>query len=902
MSDRIRHAASRLLIILLTIAAVWGVLSYRTENAAAPVVVGEPSPQQFVAPEEITGIVDVAATTEARQAAADGVADILTTSDVKTETVMAEIETFFDLVKTNAVIPNAVTTVEVVDPFVDADPDEPATSGESTTTSAVPNEVTVAGALYLDLDADGLFSADAGDVPLPDVDVVITDATGVIATVRSDEEGLVASGSLATEGPLLIEVNTADPDFPADFALATSNNPQVIEDVTPDTIDLAPIGFAPHVRSIELQEGLLEDEYRFLFAYEATIPTLVSLATEDVTRAALGLDSQLAQVRLATLREARERLTDGIADEELGRIKVRVFDTPPFIVLDEEFNSAASDAAADVIALHLIPTLEVDEAATQEARDAAAAGVEEVLIDFKAGETIVDKGEVVTAVQNEAITMSDLNRPTATQYAAMMAIIAVLVLVVMFYIARFRPVFWNSTRRVALFGILLVLAAGSVRLVPAVGVVSGFEGLSGYAIPAAGFGFIVAILFDARLAVLTALAVAAITGISTGDTGYAVYALLSAIGPVPFVSAISTRADFRRALGYSSALAALIAASGAWFFHAPLLELPVVETVSRAAVLAFVVSLLSTLVAGMALSFFEVAFDITTTLRLLDVTDRNHPALQTLQEHAWGTFNHSLMVGTLAEQAARAIGANNLLALAAAYYHDLGKTENPTYFIENQFGVGNPHDLIPPDESAKIIRQHVVDGIELAKKYRIPSEVAEGIVCHHGDGIMQYFYQQAIELHGPDAVNVDDYRHIGHKPKTREMAILMMADALEGASRAVFSEEDPSPQKITALVERIVGEKLGDGQLSESDLTLGELTIVKTAFAEALLGHYHQRIPYPNFPQGDALSEGRPAALPPTADAELDGEVLDLPSVEAEPGQAAETESDVIPMRRQKER
>ncbi len=106
-------------------------------------------------------------------------------------------------------------------------------------------------------------------------------------------------------------------------------------------------------------------------------------------------------------------------------------------------------------------------------------------------------------------------------------------------------------------------------------------------------------------------------------------------------------------------------------------------------------------------------------------------------------------------------------------------------------------------------------------------------------------------------MNVDDYRHIGHKPKTREMAILMMADALEGASRAVFSEEDPSPQKITALVERIVGEKLCDGQLSESDLTLGELTIVKTAFAEALLGHYHQRIPYPNFPQGDALSEGQ---------------------------------------------
>ena len=378
--------------------------------------------------------------------------------------------------------------------------------------------------------------------------------------------------------------------------------------------------------------------------------------------------------------------------------------------------------------------------------------------------------------------------------------------------------------------------------------------------------------------------------------------ILSAIGPAPFVSSISNRAAFRRALVYASVAAAVLAAATSWFFTVPLLDGAADEIVFRASLLALVVSLVTTLASGMALSFFEVLFDITTTLRLLDVTDRNHPALMLLQEEAWGSFNHSLMVGTLAENASRAIGANNLLALAAAYYHDLGKTQQPTYFIENQFGIGNPHDLLPPEESAAIIRQHVIDGIELAKTYRIPSEVAQGIVCHHGDGIMQFFYRKAIDLYGEENVDVDDYRHVGHKPQTRELAILMMADALEGASRAVFNEEDPSPEKIHAVVERVVGEKVADGQLSASDLTLGDLTRVKEAFVEALVGHYHQRIPYPDFPVPEGINAGEQRVFSPR-DGTIDADSTEL--VESQAVEIEDTENvdpDVIPMRRKKER
>jgi putative nucleotidyltransferase with HDIG domain len=395
---------------------------------------------------------------------------------------------------------------------------------------------------------------------------------------------------------------------------------------------------------------------------------------------------------------------------------------------------------------------------------------------------------------------------------------------------------------VGLFGTLIVLGAASVRLA-----VEMEERATIFVLPAVAFGYLAAVLFDNRMGTLMALAMAVLAAAGTQQAGIGVYALLATIAPIGFVSSASTRHAFRNSVVVSALAASVIAAAVSWLFYVQPDYPEPWSVVSNAAGWAFVVSLVAALVAQPALAFFEAAFDITTTLRLLELTDRNHEALQLIQEKAFGTFNHSLMVGTLADAAARAVGANNLLARAAAYYHDLGKTENPLFFIENQFGVPNPHDLLDPEESAEMIRRHVTDGLVLARRYRIPSEVAEGIVAHHGDGIMRYFYEKARQQRGGE-VDPDSFRHAGHKPVSKEMAIVMMADAVEGACRAMFGEEEPTADAIAKVVNRVIDEKVADGQLSQSDLTLGELTRVRHAFIEALTGHYHQRIPYPNFP------------------------------------------------------
>jgi hypothetical protein len=372
---------------------------------------------------------------------------------------------------------------------------------------------------------------------------------------------------------------------------------------------------------------------------------------------------------------------------------------------------------------------------------------------------------------------------------------------------------------------------------------------AGYLIPAAAFGLMAAILFDARIAVLMSMVVGSMTAIATQDPGYTLFATLATLTPVPYVSAISARRELRLAVFYMIFMLAALAAGTAWFFQDG-------SVAQNAALYGALNGFLSGLIGSALLSFFEIIFDVTTSLRLLDLTDRNHPGLRVLEDKAIGTFNHSLMVGTLADQAARAVDANALLARAAAYYHDLGKTENPQFFIENQFGIQNPHDRMPPEESANVIRQHVIDGRRLAKQYRIPAEVAEGVISHHGDGIMHFFYGKAVERYGEERVDIEDYRHVGRKPKSKEMAIVMMADSVEGACRAIFQVQEPSPERISEVVERIVGEKVADGQLSECELTLGDLTRAKEAMVDALIGYYHQRIPYPNFPSPDSIDTG----------------------------------------------
>jgi putative nucleotidyltransferase with HDIG domain len=248
-------------------------------------------------------------------------------------------------------------------------------------------------------------------------------------------------------------------------------------------------------------------------------------------------------------------------------------------------------------------------------------------------------------------------------------------------------------------------------------------------------------------------------------------------------------------------------------------------------------------------------FGILTVFQLLELANPSQPLLRRLLVETPGTYHHSLMVGNLAERAAEAIGADPLLTRVAAYYHDIGKLANPLAFIENQSGE-NIHDELDPETSAQILKQHVVDGIDIAYKAKLPKSLIAFIPQHHGTAIMSYFYARARGLAaepygGPltaegarAAATVDDrkFRHAGPKPQSREAALIMLADGVEASVRSLASRDEPA---IRAMVARIIDERMNDGQFDECDLTLRDIEKIKEAFVQQLLGMYHQRIAYP---------------------------------------------------------
>ncbi|MCL5878304.1 MAG: HDIG domain-containing protein, partial [Deltaproteobacteria bacterium] len=240
---------------------------------------------------------------------------------------------------------------------------------------------------------------------------------------------------------------------------------------------------------------------------------------------------------------------------------------------------------------------------------------------------------------------------------------------------------------------------------------------------------------------------------------------------------------------------------------------------------------------------FESLFDYATDIKLLELANLENPLLKELFMTAPGSYNHSMMTATLAEAAASSIHANPLLARVAAYYHDIGKVKMPDYFIENQQYMANKHDKLSPSMSSLIIISHVKEGKELAKAYKIPQRIIDIIMQHHGTSLVKYFYEKAKEKNG-NSIQEEEYHYPGPKPQTREAGIVMLADAVEAASRTLT---EPTPAKIKAMVEKIVNARFEDGQLDECTLALNDLNEIKKSFVKVLSAIFHKRVDYPGF-------------------------------------------------------
>ncbi|MBL7129360.1 MAG: HDIG domain-containing protein [Ignavibacteria bacterium] len=255
-------------------------------------------------------------------------------------------------------------------------------------------------------------------------------------------------------------------------------------------------------------------------------------------------------------------------------------------------------------------------------------------------------------------------------------------------------------------------------------------------------------------------------------------------------------------------------------------------------------SIMSPIIAFGFLIFYEKVFRITTDITLLELTDFNHPLLKELSTKAPGTFHHSIVMGNLSSTAAESIKANSVLARVGSYYHDIGKIVKPEFFIENQLEQQSRHETLNPNMSAKIIISHVKEGIELAKKYRLPQEVIDFIPMHHGNTLVLYFYSKAKSQVDEDKENVRDYtyRYPGPKPQTKETGIVMLADTIEASTRVI---ESPTPKKLEDKIDEIIKKRFMEGELDECDLTLKDLTKIKQSFLKILVGIHHQRIKYP---------------------------------------------------------
>ena len=837
-----RPTIVRLAIFLATVVAAWGVLSMGTSASEPQLEAGQAAPRTFRA-ENPGPVVNDAAVEELRQEAREEVLPVRE-SNLEIETsVEASINDVFNQAEMLATAEEPATPTTTVPDLPTTTTEAPPEDGSTTTTEPL-EPATLTGRVFLDVNENGVFDpgVESGfaDEGLAAVDVQIRTQDGEVSTVVTNEEGIWTTEILSDAA--VVTVPTQGADIPDGWVFGAENSSQLVVCENGEACEAEPTSFVPNLRPVEEIASAIEAMFDLP---PETVDYLATTAREDVFRAALGEPLHLPTVKEAALRSMREEFGRNIQSDQLQEARNRLRTSPPLVFHQDTLQQdvAGGEAAGEIVASLLQANYLIDEEETEERRQEAAEAIpnDAVEVDFVEDEVIVEEGQRLTQFHLDAIAETSSLSSRVEAQGGLLAVVAVLVALIGLYLARFRPEFWSRPRMVALLGIIILLVAASVR-----GTTLIADTTSWYVLPAVAFGFMTAVLFDSRIAVLISLAVGVLTAAGSLDPGLTVYAVLATMAPIPFVSAVSTRGAFRNAVVLSSATAAVIAAATSWFFHVGPNE-SAIEVIGVSVAWSFGVSIVASLVGLAALQFFESSFDITTTLSLLDLTDRNHEALQLLQEKAFGTFNHSLMVGTLADAAARAIGANPLLARAMAYYHDLGKTEHPTFFIENQFGAANPHDELDPKESAQIIRNHVTAGVALAKRFKIPTDVTQGIVSHHGDGVMRYFYEKARETHGDD-IDIDDFRHVGHKPRMAETAILMLADALEAACRAVFQTEEPSPDAIEKVVDRIMNEKLEDGQLSESPLTLAELTKIRKAFLDSLIGHYHQRIAYPNFP------------------------------------------------------
>lgn len=455
-------------------------------------------------------------------------------------------------------------------------------------------------------------------------------------------------------------------------------------------------------------------------------------------------------------------------------------------------------------------------------------------IEVKKNELIVERGQRVSArniKQLESLGMLGGISNKGVYILGILTLIILLSFISFVFLSTVERKLLSSPKEVAilLFNCLIIIIAGQFIIQ---------SPYSSYVIPLAGASVLLVFLINTNAAVLATVALSVFIGMLAG--GRFDVSLVLLVGGFTGIYVVS---DSRRrskiiVAGLASGAMMAIATISIGFINNYDLE-----TMAHNAVWAGLGGFISIFLAMGLLPFFEYIFKVTTDITLLELSDLNHSILKQLKVKAPGTYQHSIMVGNMAEAACDAIGANSLLARVGSYYHDIGKVEKAEYFSENEMGAVSKHEKLTPSMSALIIVNHVKDGVELAKKHKLGSRIIDFIEQHHGTGLIYFFYQRALEKSREDeTLREEEFRYPGPKPQTKEAAIVLLADSVEASSRTL---QDPTPSRIRSLVQKIINNKFIDNQLDECDLTLKDLNKIADSFSRLLIAVFHTRIEYP---------------------------------------------------------
>lgn len=500
-------------------------------------------------------------------------------------------------------------------------------------------------------------------------------------------------------------------------------------------------------------------------------------------------------------------------------------------VAKSKFIKSARDAALNLIKGQIKPNFLYDKEKTEELKKQATKNVQPVMI--QKNQIIVKEGEPISETQIDILNDLGLLNDSGFDwyiYIALGAFVGLVQFLQWLFLKRYFIEIFDDTSKILLISIINISALILARCLSVA---------TPYLIPLACAPMLLTLLLNYKVSLtLSILNVILISSIVDFNIEITLIAILNAIIGATIIKKMQQRNDILYSSIYIVVFNVMLS-----FTMGLLLSNNILDVVKKAGLIGVAGMLSAVLTIGF-LPFFESTFDIVTVIKLLELSNPNHPLMKKILMETPGTYHHSVLVGNLAEVAAEEVGGNSVLARIAAYYHDVGKTKRPYFFKENQIGKENPHDKISPNLSTLIITSHVKDGLEMAKEYNMPKVIQDIIAQHHGTTLVKYFYYTAKKgAENPDDINEEDFRYPGPIPQSKEAGIIMLADGVEAAVRSIT---DPTQGKIEEMVNNIIKDKLNTGQLDHCDLTLKDVDRIRKSFLNTLNGIYHKRIEYPS--------------------------------------------------------